>query len=236
MFPFNFINFSLTMLLSAFMFSCISDGVKFQHQSNWQSQFDLTSRDLSSTGRNQYFILEPGYQIVLEGPAGKVEITVLDEIKIINGITTRVLEEREWTRGELSEISRNFFSIDTKTKDVFYFGEDVDMYRGGKIVSNDGAWLAGTNGAEAGLIMPGSPLVGMKYYQEQAPGIAMDRCQIIKLDDELETPVGHFKNCLLTKEGSALNLIEFEFKTYAPNVGLIQDEKLLLTSYGFINK
>lgn len=227
---------SLALLLSVFILSCISDGEKLKRQSGWQQQFDLATRDLSPTGRNQYFILEPGYQIVLEGSAGKVEITVLDETKIINGITTRVLEEREWTKGELSEISRNFFAIDSKTKDVFYFGEDVDMYKNNEITSNQGAWLAGKNGAKAGLIMPGSPQVGMRYYQEQAPGAAMDRCRIIKIDDELETPAGFFKDCLLTKEGSALNPIEFEFKTYAPNVGLIQDEKLLLTSYGFVEK
>ncbi len=236
-----FLSDTLAKLLGCILFlalfpSCATDGVKARWQSSWQQEFDLTSRDLSSTGKNLYFILEPGYQIVLEGSAGKVEITVLDETKVVDGITTRILEEREWTRGELSEISRNFFAIDNKTGDVFYFGEDVDMYKNNQITSNQGAWLAGRNGAKAGLIMPGSPRVGMRYYQEQAPGAAMDRCQIIKVDDELETPAGLFTKCLLTKEGSALNPIEFEFKTYAPNIGLIQDEKLLLTSYGFLDR
>ena len=39
--------------------------------------------------------------------------------------------------------------------DIFYFGEDVDDYENGEIVSHGGAWLAGANGSKAGMIMPG---------------------------------------------------------------------------------
>ena len=75
----------------------------------------------------------------------------------------------------------------------------------------------------------------MKYYQEIAPGVAMDRAEVVSLDDELQTPTGNFPNSLKTMEGTALNLIEREFKTYAPGIGLIQDQRLLLTNYGFID-
>ena len=64
----------------------------------------------------------------------------------------------------------------------------------------------------------------------------MDRAEILKLDDKLDTPAGAFSNCLLTKEGSSLNPFELEFKTYAPGIGLLQDEKLLLTEYEFNEK
>ena len=172
----------------------------------------------------------------MESATEKLAITVLDETKEVDGVTTRVVEEREWRNEELIEVSRNFFAIDEQTKDVFYFGEDVDMYQGGKVDSHTGAWLAGKNGARAGLIMPGNPKVGMKYYQEIARGVAMDRAEILKTDDHLDTPAGSFANCLLTKEGSALNPFEMEFKTYAPGIGLLQDEKLLLSEYGFPEK
>ncbi len=38
-----------------------------------------------TTGRNQYFILEPGYQLVLEGKESKLVITVLNETRKIGG-------------------------------------------------------------------------------------------------------------------------------------------------------
>ena len=189
---------------------------------------------LVPSGRNPYFILEPGFQLVLEGGNVRLAITVLNETKTVNGITTRVVEEKEWSNGQVIEVARNFFAICERTKDVFYFGEEVDMYQGGRLINHSGAWLAGENGARAGLIMPGQPKVGMKYYQEIAPHVAMDRAEIISVDDVLKTPAGSFSNCMKTKEGTALNLLEQEFKSYAPGIGLVQDANLLVTKYGFM--
>lgn len=205
-------------------------------ESTWQEEFGLSECDLVNTGRNEYFILEPGFQLVLEGRSllgrqEKLAITVLEETREVDGVLTRVVEEREWRDGELIEVSRNFFAMCESTKDVFYFGEEVDMYQGGQLASHSGAWLAGEDGARAGLMMPGQPQVGMKYYQEIAPGVAMDRAEIVSLDDTLETPAGTFSSCLKTKEGTALNPLEQEFKVYAPGIGLIKDESLLLTEY-----
>jgi hypothetical protein len=189
-----------------------------------------------TTGRNEYFVLEPGFRLILEGTTGagtheRLAITVLDETKQVNGIETRIVEEREWKNGDLKEISRNFFAMCQETRGVYYFGEEVEMYSGGQLTSNEGAWLAGEGDARAGLIMPGDPQVGMKYYQEIAPGKAMDRAEIVSLDDTLKTPAGSFSNCLKTKEGTALNPLEQEFKVYAPEIGLIKDENLLLAGY-----
>ena len=205
-----------------------------QDRDSWQEEFDLADRTLVPTGRNRYFVLEPGFQLVLVGGNEKVAITVLDETIEIDGVTTRVVEEREWKRGELKEVSRNFFAIDPETQDVFYFGEDVDDYKDGKVHKHTGAWRAGKRKARPGLYMPGQPYVGQKHYLEIAPGVAMDRAEVVSLDDVLKTPAGSFSNCLKTKEGTALNPLEQEFKTYAPEIGLIQDENLLLTGYGFV--
>jgi len=207
-----------------------------QSKSSWQDDFNFAERTLLPTGRNPYFILEPGFQLVLESKTAKLVVTVLDETKEVTGVTTRVVEEREWKSGNLVEVSRNFFAICERTNDVFYFGEDVDMYKKGKIANHKGAWLAGVKAAKAGLIMPGEPKVRMKYYQEVAPRVAMDRAEVVSVDHTLETPAGSFTKCLRTKEGTALSFFEREFKTYAPGIGLIQDQKLLLTSHGFIEK
>ena len=200
--------------------------------SSWQKEFGISDCSLQTTGRNTYFIMEPGFRLELAGDGEKLHITVLDETRTIDGIATRVVEEREWKDGELYEISRNFFAMCEKTKDVFYFGEEVDFYENGKIVKHDGAWLAGKDGNKAGLIMSGAPKVGMKYYQEIASGVAMDRAEIISLDETCETPAGRFSKCLKIKEGTALNIFETEYKYYAPGIGLISDADMRLTRYG----
>ena len=171
-----------------------------QSKSGWQEEFDLKFCSLSATGRNEYFILEPGFQLVLEGGNEVLAITVLDETIEIDGTITRFVEEREWRNGELIEVSRNFFAICEETKDVYYYGEDVDMYSGGELASHSGAWRAGEENARAGLIMPGEPVVGMKYYQEIAPGVAMDRAEVLSLDEVFRTPAGEFPNSLKTQE------------------------------------
>ena len=188
---------------------------------------------LEPTGRNTYFVLEPGFQLVLEGGGGKLAITVLDETRTVAGVTTRVVEEREWKDDELFEVSRNFFAICPRTKDVFYFGEEVDDIEDGAIIGHSGAWLAGENGARAGLIMPGDPKLGMRYYQEVAPDVALDRAEIVSLDETVATPAGSFANSLKTEEGSALDPDEHEFKTYAPEIGLAVEEDMRLAAHGF---
>jgi len=205
----------------------------------FQDYFDLENRDLASTGRNKYFILEPGYQLVLEGKEGehkvKLAITVLGETKKIAGVNTRVMEERETVDGKLIEISRNFFAICKQTKSVFYFGEEVDIYKDGKVIAHEGAWMHGKNNARAGMMMPGEPILGAKYYQEVAPKQAMDRARIVDINTTLRTPAGEFKGCLKVQEENPLDN-EKEFKIHAPGIGLIQDEDLLLVKYGFVNK
>jgi hypothetical protein len=224
--------------------ACGAPESDFGADPSWKQEFGISECELASTGRNRFFILEPGFQLVLEGGSERVQITVLDDTKTISGVldetgkatsvTTRVVEEREWKDGEIIEVSRNFFAICPSTDDVFYFGEEVDDYEDGEVVRHSGAWLAGENGAKAGLIMPGDPAVGMKYYQEIAPDVALDRAEIVSLDETLETPAGSFSNSLKTQEGNALDPGEKEFKTYAPGIGLSQEEALLLVDYGFV--
>ncbi len=198
--------------------------------------FDLENLTFSTTGENKYFILKPGYQLVLEGEEDgektHLEITVTDETKTIGEIETRVVEERESVNGETVEVSRNYYAYCNETGDVFYFGEDVDIYEDGEVKEHEGAWHAFENGVKPGIIMPGEIKINDKYYQELAPGEAMDRAENISVTETFETPAGNFTNCLKTKESSGLNPEEHEFKLYAPNVGLIQDENLLLVKYG----
>lgn len=227
--------FATLIVTTVFALSACSPTVDIAVDQSWQQEFNLSEGDLASAGRNTFFVLEPGFQLVLEGNNERLAITVLDETRVIDGVTTRVVEEREWRDDALIEVSRNFFAISVETNDVFYFGEEVDDYRGDEIVGHAGAWLAGSDGAEAGLIMPGDPELGMKYYQEIAPGVALDRAEVVSLDETLETPADSFANCLRTREGTALNVNEREFKTYAPGIGLIEEQSLRLVEYGFIS-
>ena len=57
------------------------------------TSFDLENCDFASTGKNSYFILEPGYQVILEGEEDgeklQLVMTVLNETKVVDGIETK---------------------------------------------------------------------------------------------------------------------------------------------------
>jgi hypothetical protein len=202
----------------------------------FQQTFAVDVKTLATVGESPYFILKPGHQSTFQGKGGKLVITVLNDTLNVGGVDTRVVEEREWNgKGQIVEVSRNFFAIDPKTGDVYYFGEDVDGYKNGKVVNHDGSWRHGTNGAAFGLMMPGKPAVGMKFYQEQAKGVAMDRSEIVSVNDTLKTAAATFDKCVKTRETTPLEkLARAESKLYAPGVGLVKDGDLELVSHTYV--
>lgn len=198
----------------------------------WTADFPVDKSELATTGRNPHFILEPGYQSTFEDGSTRLVITVLDETKTVDGVDTRVVEERETDKGQLIEISRNYFAISRRTNAVFYFGEDVDMYENGKVKNHEGAWLAGVNGARFGLMMPDPVLLKARYYLEVAPGVAMDRAEVVSITETVKTPAGLFTSCLKTEETTPLERGVRESKYYARGVGLVQDGSLKLVKTG----
>ena len=239
------------------------------NNSEFTTDFRLEDCKFKDKGENTYFILKPGYQSVLETPEGedereRVVITVLHDKKTITlprdgkkdrKIKTRVVEEREseWDDDEEEwvtvEISRNYFAICKQTSAVHYFGElsrecddgfdEKDECEGG--ADEDGSWEAGVDGAISGLIMPGTILLGSKYFQEQAPPDAVDRGQIeaMGLDEDGE-PVedGECIKIVDTNPAEGPDTGETECpedeKIYCPGVGLVQDEDLVLIWSGYI--
>jgi hypothetical protein len=213
---------------------------------SFTDEFPVETCKFQTTGTNPFFKLKPGRQLhfsnqscVDEGECDELEelvITVLNQTRVVTlrddgktrNITTRVVREVERADGELTEISRNFFAECTGTQDVYYFGENVDIYEDGEVVSHDGAWLAGRDGAEPGIIMPGGAfLLGSRYFEEIAPGVALDRAEHIAVDLEVEVPAGEFDDCVKVKETTPLEA-GASFKTYCPGVGLVIDEDLEL--------
>jgi hypothetical protein len=204
---------------------------------SWQQSFNLEGQQLATAGENTYSILKPGYQLTLDGKGReRLVVTVLPDTINIGGIDTRVVEERETKGDQLVEVSRNYFAISQLTGDVYYFGEDVDMYKHGRVDSHDGSWRHGTNGAKFGLLIPGKPAVGQRFYQELAPKVAMDRAEVVSLNERVRTAAGVFEGCLKTKETTPLEMLAREFKVYAPGIGLVKDGSLELTSHGYVQR
>jgi hypothetical protein len=191
-----------------------------------------------STGANPYFILRPGQRSIFdgedEGLAEHLRITVLDRTRDIDvpglGIVrTRIVEEKEWQNGTLVERSLNYFAICAPTNDVYYFGENVDIFEDDGSVSHEGEWLAGRKGARPGIVMPGTFLLGSRYYQELAPGVALDRAEHTRSGLAVDTGEGTLRKCVKVVETSELEPGDRSVKIYCPGVGLVVDDEVMLT-------
>lgn len=207
------------------------------------TDFDLAACTFSVTGGNPYFSLDPAAgpmnPILLEGEEGKelvqVEIVATgDTLPIdlsalgLGTVVTRIIAETEWVDGELVEESENYFARCEETDAVYYFGEDVTIYEDGVPITGAeaGSWLAGEDGESInmpGLIMPGTFLLGSRYFQEVAPEIALDRAEHVDMGLTVETPAGAFNNSVMLLETTPLDPSAKDIKVYAPGVGLIVD-------------
>lgn len=194
----------------------------------------LDAGPFSLTIDNEFFPLAVGDQLILEGDDEgvmvRVEIDVLDEIKDIDGVETRVVTEHEYEDDGLIEISWNWFA-QAADGTVCYFGEEVDIYEDGEVVSHDGAWEAGVNGAQAGIMMPGDPQIGDAGYQEFYEGNAQDMFEITGFGAEITVPAGTFDDTLSVTDYNPLEGCESDDKVYVAGIGLSVDGAVELISY-----
>jgi hypothetical protein len=159
-----------------------------------------------------------------ETPEG-VEINVVKytrQTKQILGVTVTVIRDQVFLDGELTEDTFDWEAQDTEGN-VWYFGEDTKELENGQVVSTQGSWEAGVNGAKAGIIMLAHPKTGLTYIQEDAPDVAEDRGKALGLKAKVDVPYGSFDHCLQTLEWSLLELGVREHKFYCPGVGFVEE-------------
>jgi hypothetical protein len=173
--------------------------------------------DYTTAIDNPYFPLRPGdvraYRVTEpEGPTQRSVVRVTDATKrIANGVTARVVRTRVFEHGKVVERNTAWFAQD-RAGNVWYLGEEAA----------DGSWEAGVDGARAGVIMPAHPKVGLRYREEQAPGIAEDRGEVFSLRERVEVPYRLFRRrVLLIKETEGIERTLLDYKFYARGVGLV---------------
>jgi len=172
---------------------------------------------------NPYFPLAVGTLFVYDGFKDGIpthdEICVTQQTKAIEGVLTRVIHHRsfEGSPPVLVEDTKDWHAQDVFGT-VWYLGEDTIEFPSG---STEGSWESGVNDADAGFIMLAGPQVGAQYYQEFAPGVAVDKAKVTSLDQTVTVQGVTYEDVLLTKETSQLDPGVVEHKYYAPGVGFI---------------
>lgn len=154
-----------------------------------------------------------------EGAEQRVVVTVTNRTKkVANGVVARVVRDEVTEDGVPVEITDDWYAQDAEGN-IWYLGEETTEYEDGEPVSTKGSFEAGKDGAQAGIILPAEPKVGLRYRQEYYEGEAEDRGEIVSLDAQAEVPAGHYRNVLMTKDTNPLEAKVLEFKFYARGVG-----------------
>jgi hypothetical protein len=184
--------------------------------------------DFGGAVTNPLFTLTPGtinfYEGQSEGLAQTDSAEVLSETKTILGVTATVVHDRVYTEGSLIEDTFDWYAQDN-AGNVWYLGEDTKELDNGQVVSTEGSWEAGVNGAEAGIIMWADPAahIGEEYRQEFARGVAEDLGKVVAVDQSVDVPFGSFTGCVKTEDRSALEPGVLENKFYCLPVGLTSE-------------
>ena len=197
------------------------------------SDFKRAQFDNSTSITNRWMPLKPGTQRIYEGSAilegektrstRRFVSTVTDVGKVIDGVRTLVVWERDYTAGQLGEAEIAFFAQDN-AGNVWLLGEYPEEYENAKFVDAP-AWITGQKGARAGIAMLANPRVGTPDYSQgyaPPPVDFKDRARTYKVGQRTCVPVGCYENVLVTEEFERGVPGAYQLKYYAPGVGNVR--------------
>jgi hypothetical protein len=211
-----------------------------------EKNFDQRNFSHATRIDNRWFPLVPGTQFVFEGRANRghghlrhrVVLTVTDLTKVIHGVRTLVIWDRDLNAGHLVEGELAFHAQDDDGN-VWNFGEYPELWAKGRFKGAPDSWLAGVDGAKAGILMRAEPRLGTPtYLQGWAPKIEFsDAAKILRTRQRTCVPVECYRRVLVTEEWNPVEPGAHQLKYYAPGVGNVrvgaaggqEDEELVLS-------
>lgn len=194
--------------------------------------FDLSLFDDGSTTiDNEWFPLKPGTRWVWKGATqeGKERIphsivfTITDLTKVVNGVRTVVGWDRDYSDGELVEMELIFLAQDMEGN-IWHLGQYSETFEEGEFVGGS-AWLAGLEGAKAGIWVKAKPRLGKPAYSmgfAPAPYSWDDFAKTFKMGQKTCVPAGCFEDVLVTDEFEPGKPGAHQLKYYASGVGNIR--------------
>jgi len=145
------------------------------------------------------------------------------KLRLLN-VECTVVRDRAFESNVRVEDTFDYYAQD-RSGNVWYFGEDTkELDAKGNVITTEGSWRAGVNGAAPGLIMEAYSQPGDLYYQELAAGVAEDQASVRSLNRSTCVPFDCFDHLLQTRETSRFEPGVVELKYYAKHVGFVRSD------------
>jgi hypothetical protein len=174
---------------------------------------------------NPYLPIIPGRTMVYQGGDETVTVKVTGDVKLISGVPCAVISDIVTVNGQVVEDTIDWFAQDLQGN-VWYCGELARDFEDGELVSLDGSFKAGVDGAKPGILMQAAPAVGAVYRLEFDLGNAEDAARVLSLNGSAHTPGASCSGtCVVTEDFTPLSPGDVENKYYAPGVGMILEVK-----------
>jgi hypothetical protein len=176
---------------------------------------------------NPLFPLTPGRTLVYTGTKdhkkARDTFRTTSRTKVIDGVTTRVVEDRLYLNNVLEERTSDYYAQD-RCGNVWYFGEDTaTLDRKGNVIDTEGSFRAGVDGAQPGVFMQADPEVGRQFRQEWYEGHAEDTFRVVSLSTPVTVPYGTFGHAVKTEETTALEPDVVDNKYYVRGIGEVNE-------------
>jgi len=181
---------------------------------------------------NEWWPLTPGTQFIYEGTSieedeisdHRIVFTVTDLTKVIGGVNSVVIFDRDYSDDELVETELAFFAQD-KDGNVWHLGQYSETWDEVEFVGGQ-AWLVGhLDGAKAGIMMPANPQLDMPDYSQgyaPAPYYWTDRARVSDVGQTTTVPHGTFEDVVVMEEYNEEEPGALQLKFYARGVGQVR--------------
>jgi hypothetical protein len=214
--------FLSTIMAAAVLFVLASTGIAASAPAAGPNPRDFVARV-----DNPWFPLLPGttfvYRGVKDGKTARDVVTVTHATRTIQGVRSTAVADRLYLAGRLEERTTDWYAQDRRGN-VWYFGEaTAELDRAGHVTSTEGSWLAGRNGAKAGIYMTARPTVGQSRLQEYYKGHAEDHFAVVSLRARVSVPYTTSNRALLTKEWTPLEPGTLDHKYYVRGIGNVKE-------------
>jgi hypothetical protein len=218
------VSITLAAVLAAGVFVAAADGTPAEPLS-------VDPTDFTDPKPNPYFPLVPGtisiYRGTEEDERLLERLTITHETKMILGVTTTIVHDIIWANGLLAEKTTDWYAPDNDGN-VWYFGEATAVYDDqGHVITTEGSWEAGVEGAIAGTIMPADPHPTDAYRQEIYPGHAEDQAWIVQQHAKVRVPYGQVDQVVRSFEWTRLEPHVMAAKFYAPGLGIVRESDVV---------
>jgi hypothetical protein len=153
-----------------------------------------------------------------------IEVAVTPATRTIewgeNSTETLVVRRRQWVNGLLIQEALVHYAQDDGGG-VWSFGQDVDNFKEGELADHEGSRLAGADGVEPILVMPGEPQGGQAFSGEDVLGLdPLKRHEVVSLTERVDAPDGPVDTGLVVATVQPGGAKEEE-RVFVPEVGLV---------------